>query len=371
MKRGLAHSLVVALAAVAVLAGAGSASAQTRSRVSMSDDGAASLTAFGMAADSLAVQAQAAVVSQEPAGWTAALSRLKAGEPIAVHIRNDDSVVGSFVRASSSSLTMRVRETVREIPAGTVEDVIVQRGRNRLRRGLWFGLPVGVLLGSQPCYRVTDTQASCLPVLAAGAAAGGAIGGWIGSRKWRPEVVYTAERPAPAVETPRAAPATVDRGEAPQASALASVLQPFDRIKVRTSAGQTLEGRVSRVSGTTLTIDVKGRAQEIRATDVQEVRRQLGTRAAQGAWVGFLAGAVILDSVMLASSTGRSDDDGSVGAWLVLGTIAGGGGGALWGAAIGAFKHREEVVYRSTGPAVRLHPLLTPQQKGVMVSLAF
>lgn len=197
MKRGLAHSLVVALAAVAVLAGAGSASAQTRSRVSMSDDGAASLTAFGMAADSLAVQAQAAVVSQEPAGWTAALSRLKAGEPIAVHIRNDDSVVGSFVRASSSSLTMRVRETVREIPAGTVEDVIVQRGHNRLRRGLWFGLPVGVLLGSQPCYRVTDTQASCLPVLAAGAAAGGAIGGWIGSRKWRPEGVLTRHRSPP------------------------------------------------------------------------------------------------------------------------------------------------------------------------------
>ena len=313
--------------------------------------------------------AQAVAEAQTLANSLAALSsRVKPGDTISVRVEGGEDVVGTFSHASESSLTLEVQGLSREIPASTVQRVVLQRGGNGVRRGLLTGAPIGALLGSSPCYRVdtlgSNSGHSCGAAVLAGVAIGAGIGAFIGSRAWRSTLVYSARPSEPAAQ---AQPAV----RAPPSNLVASLgdlpsrVQPFDKISARLSGGEKIAGRLLGASDALLTVEVDGRRQAIPASDVQEIQRRGENRAKRGAWVGFLAGAAIAD-IAVASGSGTEK-----GAGFVVGTLAGGGAGLVWGALIGAFVHENTVVYRGTAPTVRVMPVLAPGRSSVTLSLQF
>ena len=98
-----------------------------------------------------------APVSQAPLDSLGTLwSRVRPGDSIYVRETSGEDFVGTFSRASESSLTMAVNGQSREIPAVSVQHVVRRRGGNHVRRGLLIGASIGALLGTRGCYRVDN-----------------------------------------------------------------------------------------------------------------------------------------------------------------------------------------------------------------------
>ena len=153
---------------------------------------------------------------------------------------------------------------------------------------------------------------------------------------------------------------------APTLAALASRVEASETIYVRLANGEDIQGRFVRVSATALTVLMKDKEREITAGDIRSVARRGANRSRQGMKYGFLGGALIADIGMLTSSS--SED---VGLWLVMGTLAGGAAGLLWGGLIGALMHERPVVYQAPEPTVRFIPVLGPGRAAVMLSARF
>lgn len=330
--------------------------------------------------DAPAALVQAAVDSQVAVASLSALSsRVKPGDMVSVRLTSGEDIVGTFLRASASSLTVTVGGQSREIPANDVQQVVRRHGANRVTRGLLIGGPLGAFLGSGYCYRVdtssylsgTGPPPSCGASVLAGAAIGAGVGALIGSRVWRPALVYSTPPSAPAatgraaVDTPTsvAAPTRVDvRAPVASLGALSSRVKPFETIYVRNVSGEDIAGKFSRASEASLTMEVDGQTRDIPVSDVQQVWLRGGNRVKRGMLFGFLAGAAVaipagwnaepqIPPVVLAGSAGVV--------------------GLLCGAAIGAFIHERPLVYRAAAPTVRVTPVLTPDRIGVMASVHF
>jgi hypothetical protein len=261
--------------------------------------------------------AQAALGAQAPVASLSTLSpRIRPGDRLSVRLTSGEEIVGTFSRASASSLTMVVDGQSREIPADAVQQVVPQRGRNRLMLGLLIGAPLGAYAGSSNCYRVdtssyrpgTGPPPSCGASVLAGVAIGAGVGALIGSRVWRPTLVNSTPPHAPAAQggaaveapTPVGAPASVDT-RAPVASlgALSSRVLPFEKIYVRTASGTEIVGNFSRASEAALTVDVDGHTREIPAGDVQQVWRRGANRIRKGMLLGFLTGAAVTNLIFV------------------------------------------------------------------------
>ena len=158
--------------------------------------------------------------------------------------------------------------------------------------------------------------------------------------------------------------------QAPAASlgALSSRVKPLDRVYVYVTRLEVIEGRFSHASETSITLDVNGRAQEIPAASVWQVRRRGGNRAKQGLLFGFLAGAAV---ATIATTTSDSESDYSAGDKIAFSVLAGGGTGAVWGAIVGVFVHKRPVVYQAPFPTVRILPVLAPGRAGLTLSARF
>jgi hypothetical protein len=327
------------------------------------------------AADAPATQAQTADASRQRsvASWNALRSRLKKGDIVSVGVTKGDDIVGTFEEASESSLTVAVAGQSRTVPAADVEQVIQRRGKNRLGRGLLIGVPLGALFGSGACYRDNSPpplgSASGVPCGAAvltGMAIGGGVGALIGSRIWRPAVVYARPVSPGEQAEPVAPPTVVGPSESTESlSVLSSRIKPFETIYVRTASGQEVAGSFSHASETSLTMEVDGQIREIQARDIQQVRRRGPNRVKRGMLIGYLTGATIGLSVTM---TSESSEKGT-GAFLSL--TAAGGAGLIWGALIGAFIHERPLVYPAPGSSVRIIPVVGPGHASVLAWVSF
>jgi len=315
---------------------------------------------------------QATVDSPAPIASLSALSpRVKPGDTLSVRVTSGEALVGTFSRASASSLTVVVDGQSREIPANAVQQVVLRRGRNRLRLGLLIGAPIGALVGqSGGCYRVDSspyqsrTGPSCGASVLGGAAIGAGIGALIGSRIWRPALVYPTPLAAPAAPVRAAANAAtpVEAGNPViSLSALSSRVLPFETIYVRKASGEEIVGSFSRASEASLAVEVDGHTREIPASDVQQVRRRGANRVHKGMLFGFLTGAAAMNIAFA----------GAGAEYILPATVLGGGTGLLFGALIGAFVHERPLVYRAAAPTVRVMPVLAPDRVGVMASVQF
>ncbi len=148
---------------------------------------------------------------------------------------------------------------------------------------------------------------------------------------------------------------------------LSSRVEPAATIYVRTRSGDVVAGPFSQATDDRLAMTVKGQTRSFAAADVVEVRLRGGNRAGRGALAGMGIG-VALAGIMVASSGSSGDSDASVAPAFVIG---GAGGGAMWGAIIGACLRDRPVVYQSATPTVRVVPVVTPRQVGVLASVRF
>ena len=330
---------------------------------------------------------QAAAQPAPPANssFAALASRVPAGDTVSVRLKSGEAVSGTLVRASATSLTLTVAGQPRELMENEVQQVVRARGANRLRRGVLIGVPLGVLIGSSSgCYRVdtsgympgTNPPPSCGGSIAAGMALGGGVGALIGRRVTRPAVVYSAPAapPVPAEREGISVPPSVAPGppaastrSVPSLSSLSTRVIPFQTIYVRTRNGDVVAGPFSQASDDRLTMSVNGQPRAFPAADVVEVRVRGGNRAGRGALAGMGIGGA-LAGIMVAASGSSGDWDASLGAAFIIG---GAGGGAMWGAIIGAFVHERPLVYTSATPSVRVTPMVAPQHVGMLASVRF
>ena len=164
--------------------------------------------------------------------------------------------------------------------------------------------------------------------------------------------------------------ANVDpRAPVTSVGALSSRFEPQDRIYVRRTSGQEIEGRYSHASDASLSVVVDGHVREIPAADIQRVSRRGGNRVKQGMLFGFLSGAAVAVTAM--TTSGSESSEFSLGDQVFFGTVVGGGVGLTWGAIIGAFVHEHPVVYRAAAPTVRVTPMFAPGRTGVTLALGF
>jgi hypothetical protein len=310
---------------------------------------------------------QAPIETKQPVGSLGQLpSRLRSGAVVWVLTASGERVVGTFARATDESLFVAVGEHAREIPASSVQQVVIQRGANRLVRGLVIGAPLGAFFGTSPCYRV-EGNSGCTAGVLVGTAIGAGIGGLVGWHKWRPVLVFPASSRLPARAAETRAPASETRGTGAQVSlgVVASRVRPFETISVHTVGTQELVGRFSAASDASLTMEINGQLREIPATDIQQIRRHAGRRAGKGALIGLIGGG----GIGLITAAASDSSDWSVGGRMLFGGLVVGGAGAMWGAVIGAFVPNRPVVYQAGSPRVAIGPVLDSGRRGVAVSV--
>ena len=195
-----------------------------------------------------------------------------------------------------------------------------------------------------------------------------APGDWLAGRPTRSLallavlLVLAVSRPS-AAQTATPSRAAVD-SQAPVASlsTLSPRIRPGDRLSVRVTSGEEIEGTFSSVSASSLTMVVDGQSREIPATDVQQVWRRGANRVRKGMLVGFVTGAAVTSLIFVAGFGPEA---------ILPSVVVGGGTGLMWGALIGAFVHERPLVYRAAAPTVRVIPMLTPDRIGVMASVHF
>ena len=300
-----------------------------------------------------------------------------------MRLTSGEDIVGTFSRASASSLTVTVGGQSQEIPANDSTTGGPAPGRKQsharsadwranwrplreqqlLSRGYfflptWDGAPAFVRrvgLGGR-CYRRWGRSAHRLEGLATCA---GVPHTAVVHRRRR-------ARRCRRTDSRRCTGAVDTRAPVASLGALSSRVLPFETIYVRRASGDEIAGNFSRASEAVA--DGGSRRTHARhpgkrrATGVA-ARREPGS---QGMLFGFLTGAAVTNIatfIQFGSAFGRGG--------ILPATVVGGGAGLMWGALIGAFVHERPLVYRAAAPTVRVMPVLTPDRIGVMGSVQF
>ncbi|MGH9849554.1 MAG: hypothetical protein ACREBD_06815 [Blastocatellia bacterium] len=114
---------------------------------------------------------------------------------------------------------------------------------------------------------------------------------------------------------------------------------PGDELVVDLRNGQTLKGRLSRVSDLSLTLVQGKKTTDASRGDVLRVHRVISKPAKRATMIGLGIGAGVgLTASVIAAKSGPGEGDADLGA-LIAGTI-GAGAGALAGYIVGSRKHR-------------------------------
>ena len=106
--------------------------------------------------------------------------RAQPGDPITVRDSSGTSIPGTYVRATSSALTMDANGQRQVIPADAVREVVLLKGGNRLKLGLWIGATVGAGWGRLSCSG--SPTVSCRQLLGGGTVGGALLGALIGAK---------------------------------------------------------------------------------------------------------------------------------------------------------------------------------------------
>jgi len=151
-----------------------------------------------------------------------------------------------------------------------------------------------------------------------------------------------------------------------------SVLDPGDRVNVRTMEGTRLGGRIVRVDADALTLNSEGRELRLPAVGVRSIERQdnVWNGALVGLTAGFGTGVVLMstcDPGFLCEHSPR--------AILACGTLTGGFGFGV-GLVIDAIVRGDRTVFRRSergraGVEFEMAPIVTPTRKGLAVRLGF
>jgi hypothetical protein len=154
---------------------------------------------------------------------------------------------------------------------------------------------------------------------------------------------------------------------------LQTLLRTGDSVRVTDSSGSTTQGRVVRVSTTSLTLAVDGRHQDLPEGGIQTVTRRRPDRWWNGPLIGAAIGGVV-GAVVKARNCGSTDcgEGGLVDPGFY---VFGAGIGAAAGALVDHSIRRFETVFvrppTASARTFRLSTILSKQAKGFEVSVNF
>ena len=147
---------------------------------------------------------------------------------------------------------------------------------------------------------------------------------------------------------PSAASAQNRNASSGEWSALSAV-ETGSKLSVKLKDGKTVEGKLSGVSDTALTLSVKGKPTDLKREDVQSVYRVGKSSATKATLIGMAVGAGAGAAIGAAGGGDDSFDkiDHAVTAGL---TVVGAGSGGLTGYLIGRRGARRVLVYEAGRP---------------------
>ena len=145
-----------------------------------------------------------------------------------------------------------------------------------------------------------------------------------------------------------------------------------DDVRITLSGGRELTARVAGVTPDTLSVLHRGVRRDLGEADVWVVDHRLEDSNANGAWLGFAAGAAYGVYAAFAIWESPPPNTGEVIRGLTMTGGLFGAVGAWGGYAFDRLIRREEEVFRrSAGPRVAVAPLLSPERRGVALSVSF
>jgi hypothetical protein len=148
------------------------------------------------------------------------------------------------------------------------------------------------------------------------------------------------------------------------------LVKPGDKLTVVDDSGQRVEGKVSSLSASALSLTVSGATRQFLSTEVNSIEKRGPDSLKNGALIGLAIGAGIGAAGMIALAA-TADDPGP---FIAVGVLMYGGIGAGIGTGFDALIEGRRVIYAKSGSAgstVTVAPMFTGSRKGVRVSLRF
>jgi hypothetical protein len=149
------------------------------------------------------------------------------------------------------------------------------------------------------------------------------------------------------------------------------LVKPGDTLTVVDDAGQRVEGNVSSLSASALSLTVSGTTRQFRSTDVNTIEKRGPDSLKNGALIGLAIGGGIGAAGMIALAATAEDN---VVGLAAVGMLMYAGSGAGIGTGVDALIEGRRVIYARSGSArsaLTVAPLLGKTRKGMRVSLRF
>jgi hypothetical protein len=149
------------------------------------------------------------------------------------------------------------------------------------------------------------------------------------------------------------------------------LVKPGDTLTVVDDSGQRVEGKVSSLSASALSLTVSGTPRQFLSTDVNSIEKRGPDSLRNGALIGLAIGGGIGAAGMIALAATAEDN---VGAFMAIGVLMYGGIGAGIGTGFDALIEGRRVIYARSGSArsaLTVAPLLGRTRKGIRLSLRF
>jgi hypothetical protein len=147
------------------------------------------------------------------------------------------------------------------------------------------------------------------------------------------------------------------------------LVRPGDRVRVTDTSGREMKATIDRLSASSISVIVDGSSRTLEEREILKIRQRKDDRLSDGARSGFIAGAAVglLAGLSLREYGGNT--------FVVTAALLYGGIGAGMGVGIDAMVTHDRTIYdarvRSSSANISVAPMMTPERKGVALSLRF
>jgi hypothetical protein len=148
------------------------------------------------------------------------------------------------------------------------------------------------------------------------------------------------------------------------------LVKPGDTVYVTDFSGNTVKGRISQLSRTSLGLTINGQRRDLLQTDVSQIRQWRNDSLKNGALIGLGVGAGLGTALGIACYA-EGGNCGSATAVLIL---YGAGVGAGIGVGLDALIPAKQTIYQNqnrTSRKFHIGPVLNRKDKGVKVAFSF
>ena len=154
-------------------------------------------------------------------------------------------------------------------------------------------------------------------------------------------------------------------------SELSRLVEAGDDVRVTLSGGRDLRARIVGVTLDTLSVIALGTRRDLGEADVWAVAHRQDDSNANGAWIGFGAGAAFGMFTAVMAWERMPSDAGELCALAAVGGFYGAAGAWVGFGVDHLVRHEEKVYRRPSDWRLTVAPTLSSDRRGVAVSLSF